>query len=311
MIVSASRRTDIPAFFGEWFYNRIKEGFVLVRNPMNIYQISRIKITPDIVDCIVFWTKNPRRFIEKLHLLEMYSYYFQYTITGYGKILEPNVPKLEEATKYFVNLSEQIGKNKVIWRYDPIIITETQSIKFHLLNFEFIAQHLSGYTNRCVISFVDYYKKTMKNLSGINYNIINEEQIKELSYHLNCIAKKYQITLSTCAEEIDLAHQGIQHGKCIDDKLIEEISGSALKISKDKNQRNECGCVASIDIGAYNTCLHGCLYCYANFNSNQVRSNYSQYKKDSPLLVGTVTTKDKITEKKVISCKLLQETLFR
>lgn len=303
MIISASRRTDIPAFFSDWFYNRIEKGFVLVRNPMNIHQVSRINLCPELVDCIVFWTKNPQRFIDRLGRLSNYQYYFQYTITGYGQKLEPNVPSFHESIKCFQILSKRIGSNRVIWRYDPIIIVDEKDIKYHLLHFERIAEKLSGYTSKCVISFVDYYKKTTKNLIHVNYKEISENQIVELSRKLSDIGRKYKITLNSCAEEVDLEKYGIAHGKCIDDKLIEEISGTPLSVDKDKSQRTECGCVASIDIGAYNTCPHGCLYCYANYNLDRVRQNYAEHDSNSDLIFGHITDRDKISTRKVFSCK--------
>jgi hypothetical protein len=309
MILSVSRRTDIPAFFSDWFYNRIEKGFVYVRNPMNIHQISKISIKSEVVDCIVFWTKNPKQFMERIHLLNKYCFYFQYTITGYGKKMEPNVPVLEESIKNFITLSTKIGHKRVIWRYDPIIITEEFDIDFHIKNFGIIAKGLSGYTDKCVISFVDYYKKTLKNLSQVKYHEITTEQINYLSQNLKSIGEQNNIAIASCAEEIDLSKQGIAHGKCIDDKLIEEILGVSLKSEKDKNQRTECGCIASVDIGAYNTCPNGCLYCYANYDMNQVRKNYSQHNKCSDLLFGNISHDDKITERKVLSCKV-QKSLF-
>lgn len=310
MILSVSRRTDIPAFYSDWFYNRMEKGYVFVRNPMNAHQISKISLNPDIIDCIVFWTKNPKPFIERLNLLGKYCFYFQYTITGYGKRLEPNIPALEDSIKSFVNLSKRIGSKRVIWRYDPIIVTDQYDIKFHLNHFEKIAQNLSGYTDKCVISFVDFYKKTIKNLSPIKYYNLNISQIYELSQHLKKIGDRYNIVLTSCAEELDLGKQGISHGKCIDDKLIQEVFGFSLEVDKDKYQRKECGCVASIDIGAYNTCPHGCLYCYANYDMNIVRNNFTKHNKDSELLFGSISNEDKISVRKVFSCKLLQRTLF-
>lgn len=310
MILSASRRTDIPAFFSDWFYNRIEKGFVLVRNPMNIHQISRVSLRPEVVDCIVFWTKNPKPFIARLPHLAKYNYYFQYTMTGYGKRLEPNTPSVEESINFLRSLSKSIGSTRVIWRYDPIIITDEHTIKFHIKNFSRIAQNLAGLTKKCVISFVDYYKKTAKNMSNINYSGISDEDIFELSGQLANIARRHGIMLASCAEEIDLEKQGIVHGKCIDDKLIEEISGYSLDIGKDKNQREECGCMASIDIGAYNTCPHGCLYCYANYDLNMVRRNYALHDKNSDLIYGIVSDRDKISERKVLSCKAMQQSLF-
>lgn len=311
MIISASRRTDIPAFFSDWFYKRIEKGFVLVRNPMNIHQVGRVNLRPEIVDCIVFWTKNVRPFVERLSCIAQYRYYFQYTLTGYGRKLEPNTPPIKESIASFKLLSAKIGSNRVIWRYDPIIITDEQTPKFHVNHFTYIAQNLAEHTERCVISFVDYYRKSIRNMASISYSMISENEIYELSCQLADIGKKYGINLVSCAEEIDLEKQGIAHGKCIDDKLIEEICGFALNVDKDKNQRAECGCVASVDIGAYNTCPHGCLYCYANYDLNLVRTNYALHRDDSDLIYGNISEGDKITDRKSISCRAVQESLFR
>lgn len=305
MIISASRRTDIPAYFSDWFYNRIEKGFVLVRNPMNIHQVSNINISPDVVDCIVFWTRNPRKFIERLEMLEKYQFYFQYTITGYGRQLEPNVPSLEESISCFQTLSKLIGAHRVIWRYDPIIITGERNLEYHINHFNSIAEKLSGYTRKCVISFVDYYKKTVKNLKNINYKELTSDEIIKLSTQLSNLGRKYNIALASCSEAIDLERFGIVHGKCIDDKLIEEITGVTFDIDKDKSQRKECGCIASIDIGAYNTCSNGCLYCYANYDLNSVRLNYAEHDSNSDLIYGKLSEHDKINIRKVLSCKVI------
>ncbi len=309
MIISASRRTDIPAFFSEWFFNRIKEGYLLVRNPMNSHQISHINLSPMVVDCIVFWSKNPKRMLDKLKLLKQYNFYFQFTITAYGQLLEPNVPTRQEAIEIFSELSRMIGKNRIIWRYDPIILTNEIDVSFHESSFKQIARQLEGKTNRCVISFVDLYKKTIRNMSSANIHEFPVSKMIETAKILRSIASRYNFELVSCAEEIDLSAMGIKHGKCIDDKLIEEISGFSLNISKDKNQRAECGCVASVDVGAYNTCPHGCLYCYANYSLIDVQRNYSMHNPQSPLLFGEVQPKDKITERKAFSCRELQQRL--
>jgi DNA repair photolyase len=311
MILSASRRTDIPAFFADWFFNRIREGFLLVRNPMNPHQVGRINLSPNVVDCIVFWSKNPARMINRLDLLKQYSFYFQFTITGYGQRLEPNVPVLEEIIRTFANLSKLIGKDRVIWRYDPIILTDMLDINYHAKSFEDIAKQLNGKTRKCVISFVDMYKKTQRNMSALNTWEITSQQMIELSVILNNVCLKYNIELTSCAEMADLSAYGINHGKCIDDKLIEEISGFSIGIRKDATQRDECGCVASVDIGAYNTCAHECLYCYANYNHAQVHRNYAAHDPISPLLFGEIGPSDTIYERKALSCREIQESLFK
>ena len=163
MILSVSRRTDIPAFYWEWFLNRVQAGFVDVRNPMNVHQVSRINIRPEVVDCIVFWTKNAGNVIQHLDQLKEYNYYFQYTINPYNKLIEENVPTKKNIIENFRALSDKISSKRVIWRYDPILLTDNINIEYHLRYFEELAKRLQGYTQRCVISFVDLYKKTVSN----------------------------------------------------------------------------------------------------------------------------------------------------
>ena len=183
MIISASRRTDIPAFYSDWFFNRIKEGYVLVRNPMNIHQVSKIKLSPDVVDCIVFWTKNPKPMLDKLDELKDYRYYFQFTLNSYSNDIEPNVPsKSEEIINTFKQLSDLIGRDRVIWRYDPIILSEKYTVQYHIKYFEKLSQILNGSFNKCVISFVDFYKKNARTLneSKINEPVKEEINIKKI-----------------------------------------------------------------------------------------------------------------------------------
>lgn len=304
MILSVSRRTDIPNYYSEWFYNRIKEGFLYVRNPMNAHQISKIDLSPEVVDCIVFWTKNPANMLARLDELKDYTYYFQFTITGYGRDVEPNVPdKRRGIINCFVELSKRIGKEKVIWRYDPIFISERYTIEYHLKAFEEIASRLSGYTERVVISFVDLYSKTQRNTAGLHLETMSNKIMYRLAEQLVVIANQYNLTIETCAEQIELQEIGIQHGCCIDKGLIERILDCKLKVGKDGNQRKECGCFESIEVGTYNTCLNGCKYCYANFNDTKVQDSVRLYDVNSPLLCGTVGVDDKITERKVRSLK--------
>ena len=299
MILSVSRRTDIPAFYWRWFLNRVNEGFVDVRNPMNIHQVSRINIRPEVVDCIVFWTKNAENIIPHLPQLNNYKYYFQYTVNPYNKLIEENVPVKKEIIRSFKLLSDLLGPNKVVWRYDPIIITPEIDIAYHLRYFEELAKRLFKYTNRCVISFVDLYKKTVSNTKSLMMREPSEEEIHALAKSLSSIAEYYQMEIQTCSESENLDAEGIKHGCCIDRELIENIIGYKIDIKKDKNQRKECGCVESIDIGAYNTCLHACKYCYANFNSEKVEFSSHLHNPNSTLLIGELNEKDVVKERKV------------
>ena len=243
MILSVSRRTDIPNYYSEWFYNRIKEGFLYVRNPMNIHQISEIKITPDVVDCIVFWTKNPLPMIQRLDEIKDYKYYFQFTLTGYGKDVEANLPnKKTEMIPIFQKLSEKIGKQKVVWRYDPIFFSDRYTKEYHLKAFKSIAKALNGYTEKCVISFADIYPKNKKNMDDLSSYELNDNELREFVRELSNIARDNNIEIGSCAEKIDLDDCGIVHNCCIDRQLIEKIVGCKLNIPKDKYQRPECGC---------------------------------------------------------------------
>ncbi len=304
MILSVSRRTDVPNYYSDWFIHRIKEGFLYVRNPMNVHQISRIDLSPDVVDCIVFWTKNPANMIGKLGYLKDYQYYFQFSLTGYGKDMEPNLPnKREKLISTFKELSKRIGKEKVIWRYDPILISKRYTMAYHLKAFEEIANSLSDHTDKVIISFVDLYAKTMRNTRKFEIKQLSNDEMVHLGAQMAQIASKYNLIIESCAEQIDLQKVGIQHGSCIDQKLIEKILGCKLIGEKDRNQRKACGCFESVEVGAYNTCLNGCKYCYANFSDEKVKANVKLYYPDSPLLCGNVTSDDKITDRKVKSLK--------
>jgi len=297
MIISVSRRTDIPAFYSDWFYNRIKEGYVLVRNPFNYHQESKVSLSLDAVDCFVFWSKNPANMINNLNIIDSYPYYFQFTLNPYDNKIEKNVPKKSEIIDTFRRLSDKIGLNRVIWRYDPIIITKAISEEYHYKYFEVLSSKLQGYTSKCIISFVDFYPKVKKGLEKIGAFDISDEDKIRIARRLGEISKAYSLKIETCAEDIDLSQFGIEHGRCIDPHLIEEISGRKSKETKDKNQRKACGCAYSIDIGAYNMCMHGCIYCYANYSKSIVNANTKSYDVNAPLLCSKIDDKDIIKEK--------------
>ena len=311
MILSASRRTDIPNYYSEWFFNRIKEGFLYVRNPMNAHQISRIQITPEVVDCIVFWTKNPVPMLQRLDEIKAYQYYFQFTLTGYGNDVEVHLPdKKTGMIPIFQKLSDKIGRQRVIWRYDPIFFSDRYTREYHLKAFRQIAEALNGYTEKCVISFADIYPKNKKNMEKLSSYRLNDCGLNEFVKELSRIATDNHIRLGSCAEKIDLDECGIAHNSCIDRALIEEMIGCKLNVVKDKSQRLECGCVESIDIGTYDTCKNGCVYCYANSSLKSVETNTAQYNPFSPLLCGAVGKEDKITDRKVTSLKKRQLSIF-
>ena len=311
MILSVSRRTDIPAFYSEWFMNRIRDKYVMVRNPMNYHQVSRISLTPEVVDCIVFWSKNPAPLIPLLKEIEKdYPFYFQYTLNAYDADIEPNLPSLEDRIRTFRSLAEEYGKEHVIWRYDPIILSEKYDIPWHTAEYSYLADQLTGYTDCCVFSFVDMYDKVRRNMTGLGCRDITARQQAEIASVVHAIAENHHIELRSCAEEIDLDSLGITHSRCIDPDLIKKIIGCPIRAKKDTAQRGYCQCVESIDIGQYNTCRHGCKYCYANFSNKTVIENALAHNPKSPLIVGWPETDDKVSDRKVNSIKDEQISLF-
>lgn len=303
MIISASRRTDLPAAHAEWLTERFQEGFVLVRNPMNGHRVSRVPLNPEEVDGIVFWTKNPEPLLPHLNEFKNYPYYFQFTLTGYDRDAEPHLPTHARRLKTFLKLSEMIGPERVLWRYDPIFINSKYTPDRHLETFRKFAETLKGATRRATISFVDVYPRNKKRLDELKCTEIDEETMRTMAWEIAAIARQNGMQAVTCAEEIDLSDCGVIHGKCIDADLLGRIGGFPLKSAKDPNQRPACGCAPSVDIGAYNTCPNGCLYCYANYSPSLLKGNIAQRDDHSPLLCSHMTDADQITERKLPSLK--------
>lgn len=301
MILSVSRRTDIPAFYFEWFLNRIKEGYLCVRNPMNPKQVSRVDLSPEAVDCIVFWTKNPAPAMMHLSDLAGYKYYFQYTLNPYGSDIETNLPDLPSRLKSFEELSKAIGQERVVWRYDPILMNDRIGVDWHKDQFEKLARALNGMTDTVVISVLDDYKKIRNQMRTVNNRTIADDELKEIMEFFKETAANNGMKIHSCAEDLDLSQFGIPPGKCIDDERIGKLLNCDMDSKKDKNQREVCGCVESVEVGAYNTCRHGCRYCYANFSSDTVRDNCLKHDPLSPFLIGQSQFDDKVTERKVKS----------
>ena len=302
-IISASRSTDIPAFFSKWFFTRLETGYVTWKNPFNQKEQY---ISFDETKVIVFWSKNPKPMIHYLKELDKrdIKYYFQFTLNDYEKEnLEPNVPKLENRIKTFIELSNLIGKEKLIWRFDPLILSDFITINDLLQKIENIGNQIYKYTEKLVFSFADIgvYKKVQNNLykQDISFREFSQTEIIEFATKLQQLNKKWNLTLSTCTEKAELDEFGITHNKCIDDELIYKIGKNDKKILdwlrinntaslfgdeylpniklKDKGQRKECGCIMSKDIGMYNTCNHLCTYCYANHSIGLVKSNIKKH----------------------------------
>ncbi|MGA7722438.1 MAG: DUF1848 domain-containing protein [Ignavibacteriaceae bacterium] len=316
MIISASRRTDIPAFYSEWFINRIEEGYCTVPNPLFKNQISVISLHPADVDVFVFWTRNPKPLFPHIDYLNElgYKYYFQFTINNYPKHYEPNNPSIDSSIKNFNYISDKLGTGKIIWRYDPILLTKDLTADFHLKNFTFISNMLRGKTHRVVISIVDDYKKTLRHLNKINVDYQpNQTENREYEYLLKSIvgiSTSNGMKVESCAEAKNYAYLGIEHGKCIDDQLILKEFGIDLKYKKDKTQRPACGCIDSRDIGANDSCLMGCVYCYATFEHENAIQNFKSHDPKFPALIKHSFSEELLIKIKNIQNKNNQGSLF-
>ena len=295
MIINTGARTDIPAFFSEWFLNRIKAGFVCVRNPYYPQQVTRYRLDPAVVDCLLFCTKNPRPLLMRLPELAAFNSYWFVTITPYGTDIEPYVPPIEQVVDDVRLLAAQLGSQRVCWRYDPIFIDESYGVEHHIKAFREIAAALSGYTDECVISFIDLYEKTKRNFPGIR--AVGLEEQRELAQQFSQLGKQYGISVKTCAEALELNDAGIKPSGCVTRTIIEQAIGAPLRDVHVTSSRTQCGCsLPSRDIGAYNTCPHGCKYCYANYDQKTVRENLRRHDPASPLLVGQLTEEDVIRD---------------
>lgn len=293
MIISASRRTDIPAFYAEWFMNRIRAGYCLVPNPFNAAQVSRIPLKPGDVDCIVFWTRNPRPLMGSLAELDGAGipYYFQFTIMDNPRDLDPKCPPAAEAVRTFRELSLLAGADRVVWRYDPVVVSDRTGAGFHIEKFRQIAAELRGYTKRVVISIVDRYKPAvgrLKELERAGWRFADgvERRLEEFVPDMVETAGRYGMEIVSCAEPVDLTQYGVRAGSCIDGELIAGIAGRTATFRKDRNQRDACGCVVSRDIGMYDSCPCNCLYCYATRSTGAVERNLARHDPGSPMLIG-------------------------
>ena len=296
MIINTGQRTDIPAFYADWFVNRLKAGFVLVRNPYNPRSVTRYRLSPEVVDLIGFCTKNPAPMLPHMDLLRLYGQFWYVTITPYGKEIEPGVPDKREVLDSFRRLSDTVGPDRMGWRYDPVFISGEYPAERHIRAFEYMAQTLSGYTRTAVISFVDLYEKTKRNFPEVRP--VTAEQRLLLGKAFVEIAGQYGMTVRPCGEGDELARFGADCSGCMTVAMYEQALGRRLKVPKTAQARKECACYLGGDIGAYNTCGHLCRYCYANYDAATVRKNLAAHDPESPLLIGRLEPGDQVHEAK-------------
>ncbi len=294
MIINTGQRTDIPAFYAEWFANRIRAHFVMVRNPFNPKLVTKYRLTPDVVDLIGFCTKNPEPMLQSMDLLKEFHQFWYVTITPYGKEIEPHVPNKGKVLDSFRRLSEIVGARCTGWRYDPVFISETYPAERHIRAFEYIAKELSGFTRTAVISFIDLYEKTRRNFPEVK--TVCAEDRMTLGKAFADIAKRYGMVLRPCAEGTELAKFGADCSGCMTVAMYEQAIGQRLKVPGYTPARKECACYLGGDIGAYHACGHLCRYCYANYDADTVRGNMRRHDPASPLLIGHLMPDDTVHE---------------
>ena len=294
MIIQTGNRTDIPAFYSQWFTNRLREGFVLARNPFNPVSVTRYRLDPSVVDLIVFCTKNPGSLLRQgdWDLLNRYHQYWFVTITPYGKDIEPNVPEKTEVMESFRSLSRIVGADCMCWRYDPILIDEIWTVERHIKEFSAMCRKLEGSTHTCVISFIDLYEKVRRNFPQAR--TVPFETQMDLTASLVKIAARHGMVIKPCGEDKRLAITGADCSGCMTQKTFEKAIGQNINLPPNPNNRKECACYITNDIGQYNTCGHLCRYCYANADAGTVRRNMKMHDPESPLLVGLPRPEDRI-----------------
>ena len=308
MIINTGQRTDIPAFYAEWFANRIKEGIVCVRNPFNPVQVSRYRLDPSVVDVIGFCSKNPAPFFPYMELIKDYGQYWFVTITPYGKDIEPGVPDKHRILEDFKALSQMVGTNCIGWRYDPILINDRYTVEYHLKAFEQMAAVLCGYTNTVVISFIDLYEKVKRNFPEARS--VSREDKYFLGKEIIKIANSFDMVVKPCGEGQFLSEFGADCSGCMTIATYEKAIGQRLIVPNKKPARKECVCYLSGDIGAYDSCGHLCRYCYANNDIDAVKRNMKLNDPNSPFLIGNYKEGDIIHGVKMESYIDNQLSLF-
>lgn len=294
MILNVSGRTDVVAFYSEWFMNRYREGFVDVRNPFNPKMISRIYF--DDVDAILFCTKNPIPILKYLKEIKK-PILFHVTLTSYHKDIEPNVPPKETIIEAIKELSTIVGIDNLSVRYDPLFISDKYNVEYHKKAFDKLCSLLEGYVKRIIISFIDDYKNVRKNEKKLNFREFTENDYQEIGIHFSESAKNYGMIVQTCFEDRNLHEYGFTVGECISHELAYMLTGKKYPNWKARKEQ-KCNCVQLVDVGVYNTCNHMCRYCYANYDEKQVLHHMREHDKNSSLLIGHIQEDDIIKIRK-------------
>lgn len=299
MILNTGGRTDTVNYFSEWLLNRFAAGYAYSRNPFHPDVVNRIDLNPRTIDVVEFCSKNYRPILSRLHeITERFNCHFHYTITAYDKDIEPNVPGIDESVETLRDLSAQVGKEKIIWRYDPVLLTGKYTIERHLATFDYMARRIAPYVSRCLFSFVVWYKK----LHLPELQPISGRQKELIAKGLGEMAAKHHLYIQTCGTKESYEQYGIHHSGCMTRAVYEHSLGLHFKKVAERGNRPGCRCMESRGLGDYNTCLNGCRYCYANYDHEKARENYRLHDPESPLMIGHLRPTDKIVPLHQESC---------
>lgn len=311
MILNTGSRTDTVQYYTEWLLKRFEQGFVYSRNPMFPNKVTKYELDPQTLDCIIFCSKNYEPILPYIkNVTDKFNTYFHYTITAYDKDIEPNVPTIDKSIETLIKLSNIVEKQRIAWRYDPILLTKKYSKELHYKTFDYMAQKLSPHIDRCIFSFVEMYKKLKTNMPEIIL-LTNEDKV-EIAKNIGLIAKKYNMIIQTCATETNYEKFGILHSGCLTSEILGQANNIKFKSIKHSGNRKNCQCIENRNIGDYDTCPNGCKYCYANQNPEIAKINYRKHNPSFDLILGNLQDTDEIqlSNQKSLLIKCEQQKLF-
>ena len=295
MIINTGGRTDTVQYYLPWLLRRFQEGYVLSRNPLFPNNVTRYELTPDKVDCVVFCSKNYSPILPRLReITDRFNTYFFYTITAYGRDVEPGVPSIDESIETLKELSSIVGKKRLAWRYDPVLLTEKYTVERHLETFDDMCSRIAPYASRCIFSFVEMYRKLDTNMPELIP--MSEKDMDDIASGLGRIAANHGIPIQTCGTNGDFTRYGIGRSGCMTLDILGEANGVSFRKLKHRGMRKGCSCIESRDVGTYDSCPNGCRYCYANNNMERVRKNHALHDPESPLLIGHIEDSDRIIQ---------------
>ena len=295
MIINTGSRTDTVQYYSDWLLKRFKEGFVYSRNPLFPNIVTRYELNPNILDCVVFCSKNYEPILDRLtEITDKFNTYFHYTITAYGRDIEPNVPTIDESIETLIKLSKIVGKQRIAWRYDPILLTKKYTKQVHYNTFDYMSKRLSPHIDRCIFSFVDMYKKLETNMPEII--ILNNNDKIEIAKNIGSIAKKHNMIIQTCATIEDFKQFGILQSGCMTSEILGNANNITFKKVRHSGNRQWCKCIENRNIGDYDTCPNGCKYCYANKNPQIAQENYKKHNPNDLMILGNLKPTDEIQQ---------------